>query len=161
MKYDQGRLSLPWSLNKLVPNWSAQSLGQNRDKFVCFLFSFLKFFWGATGTPVLDFWWRLLWVSKSEWDLPYLLFCRGKCNVHSLQRCQEAISQLVWLKPNNRLVLSLSKIVKACGLKPLKLTKDKGVKLQFTCSQPINWKPQLTDMINGIWEATALLTEKP
>ena len=22
---------------------------------------------GATGTPVLDFWWLLLWVSKPEW----------------------------------------------------------------------------------------------
>ena len=33
--------------------------------------------------PVLDFWWRLLWVSKPEWFLPYLLFCGGKCNVHS------------------------------------------------------------------------------
>ena len=40
-------------------------------------------FFGATGTPVLDFWWRLLWVSKPEWVLPYLLFCRGECNVHS------------------------------------------------------------------------------
>ena len=29
-------------------------------------------FCGATDTPVLDFWWRLLWVSKSEWVLPYL-----------------------------------------------------------------------------------------
>ena len=35
-------------------------------------FFFLSFFvghihmsyFGATGTPVLDFWWRLLWVSK-------------------------------------------------------------------------------------------------
>ena len=26
---------------------------------------------GATDTPVLDFWWRLLWVSKPEWVLPY------------------------------------------------------------------------------------------
>ena len=26
----------------------------------------------ATDTPVLDFWWRLLWVSKPEWVLPYL-----------------------------------------------------------------------------------------
>ena len=24
-------------------------------------------FWGATGSPVLDFWWCLLWVSKPEW----------------------------------------------------------------------------------------------
>ena len=26
---------------------------------------------GATDTPVSDFWWRLLWVSKPEWVLPY------------------------------------------------------------------------------------------
>ena len=26
---------------------------------------------GATDTPVLDFWWCLLWVSKPEWVLPY------------------------------------------------------------------------------------------
>ena len=38
-------------------------------------------FLGATGTPVLDFWWRLLRVSKWEWGLPY--FCGGECNVHS------------------------------------------------------------------------------
>ena len=31
-------------------------------------------FFGATLTTVLDFWWRLLWVSKPEWVLPYLLF---------------------------------------------------------------------------------------
>ena len=29
-------------------------------------------FCGATATLVLDFWWRLLWVSKPEWVLPYL-----------------------------------------------------------------------------------------
>ena len=41
-------------------------------------------FFGATGTPVLDFWWRLLWVSKPEWVLSYsLFFCVGECNVHS------------------------------------------------------------------------------
>ena len=40
-------------------------------------------FFGATGTPVLDFWRRHLWVSKPKWVLPYLLFCRGKCYVHS------------------------------------------------------------------------------
>ena len=41
-------------------------------------------YFGATGTPVLDFWWRLLWVSKPEWVLPYS-HCGGKCNVHSLR----------------------------------------------------------------------------
>ena len=28
-------------------------------------------FCGATDTPILDFWWHLLWVSKPEWVLPY------------------------------------------------------------------------------------------
>ena len=31
-------------------------------------------FFVATGTPVLDFWLHLLWGSKPEWVLPYLLF---------------------------------------------------------------------------------------
>ena len=30
-------------------------------------------FFGATGTPVLDFWWRLLWVSKPEWAALFAL----------------------------------------------------------------------------------------
>ena len=43
----------------------------------CPIFFFLKFledmspFCGATDTPILDFWWRLLWVSKPDWVLPY------------------------------------------------------------------------------------------
>ena len=39
---------------------------------------------GTTNTPVLDFSWHLLWVSKPEWVQPYLDF-RGECNVHSLR----------------------------------------------------------------------------
>ena len=31
-------------------------------------------YFGATGTPLLDFWWCLLWVLKPEWVLPYSLF---------------------------------------------------------------------------------------
>ena len=34
-------------------------------------------FCGATGTPVFDFWLCLLWVSKPEWVLPYLLFAEA------------------------------------------------------------------------------------
>ena len=56
----------------------------------CILFfSFFKVFgghmsfFGATGTPVLDFWWCLLWDSKPEWVLPYSLFVDGECNIHS------------------------------------------------------------------------------
>ena len=43
-----------------------------------FFFFFFVLFLGATGTPVLDFWWRLLWVSKPEWVLPYSLFLRRR-----------------------------------------------------------------------------------
>ena len=41
------------------------------------IFIFLKFledmspFFGATDTPILDFWWHLLWVSETEWILTY------------------------------------------------------------------------------------------
>ena len=44
---------------------------------VLFFVIFKKFykdmspFCGAIYTPVLDFWWHLLWVSKPEWVLPY------------------------------------------------------------------------------------------
>ena len=41
-------------------------------------------FW-ATVTPVIDFGWHLLWVSKPEWVLPCSLFCGGDCNVCSLR----------------------------------------------------------------------------
>ena len=33
-------------------------------------------FCGATDTPVLDFWWCLLWVSKQEWEALFMP-CRG------------------------------------------------------------------------------------
>ena len=33
------------------------------------------FFCGATDTPVLDFWWRLLWVSNPKWMKPRRLNC--------------------------------------------------------------------------------------
>ena len=41
-------------------------------------------FCGATNTPVLDFWWRLLWVSKPEWAVLFTLG-RGICVTHSLR----------------------------------------------------------------------------
>ena len=31
------------------------------------------FFYEATDTPVLNFWWRLLWVSKPEWAALFAL----------------------------------------------------------------------------------------
>ena len=58
----------------------------------CFLVIrlFLKFFGGCkcycgdTGTPVLDFWWCLLWVSKPEWAALFVLG-RVVCLRHSLR----------------------------------------------------------------------------
>ena len=48
---------------------------------------FLKHFWspfcGATDTPVLD-WWRLLWVSKPEWEALFAIG-RGVRVTHSLR----------------------------------------------------------------------------
>ena len=53
---------------------------------------------GATGTPVFDFLWRHLWVSKPKWILVYSLY-GGKCNIHPVgstsgdTRCQPLDSQ--------------------------------------------------------------------
>ena len=52
-------------------------------------FFFIKVFGGhihtsffrATGTPILDFWWLLLWVSKPKWVLPYSHFFGGECKL--------------------------------------------------------------------------------
>ena len=41
-------------------------------------------FCGATDTPVLDFWWCLLWVSKPEWAVLFML-SRGIHVTHSLR----------------------------------------------------------------------------
>ena len=41
-------------------------------------------FCGATDTPVLDFWWCLLWVSKPEWAALFTLE-RGICVTCSLR----------------------------------------------------------------------------
>ena len=42
-------------------------------RYSSFIFGgyFLMSYMGAAGTPVLDFWWYLLWVSKPEWVLQY------------------------------------------------------------------------------------------
>ena len=39
---------------------------------------------GATDTPVLDFWLHLLWVSKPEWAALFA-FGRGIHDIHSLR----------------------------------------------------------------------------
>ena len=63
-----------WSLSM---SYFARKSGKN---FFFKVFHGHMSFLGETGTPVLDFWLCLLWVSK-----PYSHFCRGKCNVHSLR----------------------------------------------------------------------------
>ena len=83
--------------SKQVPPLVCMLLVRNLYYLISFFFFFFFFFlnsffvghihmsyFGATGTPVLDFWWRLLWVSKPEWVLPYS-HCGGECNVHSLR----------------------------------------------------------------------------
>ena len=50
-------------------------LAASNELFHCFFKAFgghihMSYF-GATGTPVLDFFWRLLWVSKPKFVLPY------------------------------------------------------------------------------------------
>ena len=56
-----------------------------------YMFFFFNFFvghmsiCGATDTPVLDFWWRLLWVSKPEWVLPYSNFAEAYVIIRSLR----------------------------------------------------------------------------
>ena len=64
---------------------SYQKWSSNVEWFKSYFYFFLKVFGGnihmsflgATGTPTLDFWWHLLWVSKPEWVLPYLLFAEA------------------------------------------------------------------------------------
>ena len=52
------------------PKWNSCT---NVKFFVCFFFlKFLEDMNPFCDTPVLEFWWRLLWVSKPEWVLPYL-----------------------------------------------------------------------------------------
>ena len=71
---------------------------------------FLSVWWthvlfGATGTPVLDFWWRLLWVSKPGWVLPHSLLCGGKYSVHSWDPSL-VLQMLTSLQPASQLVTS-------------------------------------------------------
>ena len=42
-------------------------------------------FCGATDTPILDFWWHLLWVSKPKWVLPYSSLAEAYVIKHSLR----------------------------------------------------------------------------
>ena len=54
------------------------------------LFFKINFCWthghfGATDTPVLDFWWCLLWVSKPEWAALFTQFGRGVHDIHYLR----------------------------------------------------------------------------
>ena len=42
--------------------------------FSFYVFDGHRSFFRVTGNPVLDFWWRLLWVLTPEWVPPYSLF---------------------------------------------------------------------------------------
>ena len=56
-----------------VTKWQVQI---SRTKITSFFKKFLEDispFCGATDTPVLDFWWCLLWVSKPEWAALFVL----------------------------------------------------------------------------------------
>ena len=57
-------------------------------------------FYGSTDTPVLDFWWCLLWVSKPERAALFTLG-GGICDVHSLRFTSGAI-------PTNLLTASMA-----------------------------------------------------
>ena len=61
-----------------------QTIRKIRDSFFKKILEDIRPFRGATDTPVLDFWWYLLWVSKPEWAV---LFSLGRCvcDVHSLK----------------------------------------------------------------------------
>ena len=66
-------------LNYLISGWMAVLYTMTR--LVIELFFFLNVledmspFLGATDTPVSDFWWRPLWVSKPKWVLPHSSVC--------------------------------------------------------------------------------------
>ena len=61
----------------ISPNYPKRTLhifSMHRRHLIVHIYTFLKIFLedmspfcGATDTPVLDFWWCLLWVSKPEW----------------------------------------------------------------------------------------------
>ena len=61
-------------LHKLIFNFWPVKKTISSFVFFCFFLKFLEDmspFCGATDTPVSDFWWCLLWVSKPKWVLPY------------------------------------------------------------------------------------------
>ena len=51
---------------------------------------------GATDTPVSDFWWHLLWVSKPEWAALFKL-CGGVRDIHSLRFISGVTPLLVYM----------------------------------------------------------------
>ena len=74
--YLEGRGIIIWALRTGLV---AVDLARNQIRI--FFFFYKVFF---VGHIHMDFWWRLLGVSKPEWVLPYS-HCRGECNVHFLR----------------------------------------------------------------------------
>ena len=66
--------------SNIIPSTGGPSYNRNERKSItCFfkVFGGHMSLFGATGTPVLNFWWHLLWVSKPEWVLPYSFFAEA------------------------------------------------------------------------------------
>ena len=64
---------------------------------------------GATGSPSLDFWWCLIWVSKPEWVLSYSN-CRGEWNVHSMRSTSGAYLLPISLQKTKNCKLRISRV---------------------------------------------------
>ena len=72
-------------------------------------------FW-VTDTPVLDFWWRLLWVSKPEWAALFALGIGTQCIAYWIMLCY-----VYWKMMNNEIVFN---IVKSAHTTTWSITRD-------------------------------------
>ena len=70
---------------------------------------------GATGTPVLDVWWRPPWGFKAQVGSALFAFSGGECNVHSL-RSTSGSTHADLLAASAALVVRKSSNLKMCRL---------------------------------------------
>ena len=111
-------LYVPWDAFLVSSDFVIASRLPAHFSAIVFLFSFWKFYWRilfycfcflvlladtSTGTPVLDFWWCLLWISQPEWvlkvrSLETTLVCVGSAGKahfsNKLDTCAETTSSL-------------------------------------------------------------------
>ena len=78
-----------WKLSlRLFPVWFQQGVKNNLmvDIYLCSWgdLSYVEIF-GATSTPVLDFWWCLIWNSKPQGAASFMLGMCAICFIHSLR----------------------------------------------------------------------------